>query len=146
MEKQIISNEEATSKILMILSRHVGIEKSLDMGELYTRVFDEPYSHKINHTRRLRTIITALRQKGVPIGSTAAKNGGGYYIVRAGSELDEYCGRLRRAALRKLFMESKLRKISMGELLGQMRLNFCRGSAGTHSSFQAYSNKMGSQF
>ena len=146
MEKSQISNEEATSKILMVLSRHVGIEKALDMGDLYSRVFGEPYTHKINHTRRLRTIITALRQKGVPIGSTAAKNGGGYYIVRAGSELDEYCGRLRRAALRKLFMESKLRKISMGELLGQMRLNFCRGSAGTHSSFQAYSNKMGSQF
>ena len=122
-EKDVISNEEATSKILMILSRHVGIEKALDMGELYSRVFNEPYSHKINHTRRLRTIITALRQKGVPIGSTAAKNGGGYYIVRAGSELDEYCGRLRRAALNKLMMESRLRKISMPELLGQMQLN-----------------------
>ena len=123
MEKSQISNEEAISKILIVLSRHVGTEKALDMGELYSRVFNEPYSHKINHTRRLRTIITALRQKGVPIGSTAAKNGGGYYIVRAGSELDEYCGRLRRAALNKLMMESRLRRISMPELLGQMQLN-----------------------
>ena len=123
MEKSQISNEEATSKILMVLSRHVGEEKAIDMGELYSRVFNEPYTHKINHTRRLRTIITALRRKGVPIGSTAAKNGGGYYLVRAGSELDSYCGRLRRAALNKLSMEAKLRKISMPELLGQMQLN-----------------------
>ena len=123
MEKSQVSNEEGTSKILMILSRHVGEEKAIDMGELYSRVFGESYTHKINHTRRLRTIITALRRKGVPIGSTAAKNGGGYYLVRAGSELDEYCGRLRRAALNKLAMEAKLRKISMPELLGQMQLN-----------------------
>ena len=88
MEKSQVSNEEATSKILMILSRHVGVEKSLDMGSLFERVFDKPYTNKINHTRRLRTIITALRQKGVPIGSTAAKNGVGYYLVSDGSELD----------------------------------------------------------
>ena len=123
MEKNQVSNEEATSKILMILARHVGEEKAIDMGELYSRVFDEPYTHKINNTRRLRTVITALRQKGVPIGSTAAKNGGGYYLVRAGSELDAYCGRLRRAALNKLLMEARLRKISMPELLGQMQMN-----------------------
>jgi len=123
MEKNQVSNEEATSKILMILARHVGEEKAIDMGELYSRVFDEPYTHKINNTRRLRTVITALRQKGVPIGSTAAKNGGGYYLVRAGSELDAYCGRLRRAALNKLAMEARLRKISMPELLGQMQMN-----------------------
>lgn len=129
MEKQIISNEEATSKILMILSRHVGMEKSLDMGSLYERVFDKPYTNKINHTRRLRTIITALRQKGVPIGSTAAQNGGGYYLVRAGSELDEYCGRLRRAALNKLALESKLRKLSLPELLGEMQFNFTAENA-----------------
>ena len=120
--KNQVSNEQATSRLMIELSRHVGIEKALDMGELYSRVFGEPYTHKINHTRRLRTIITALRQKGVPIASTASKNSGGYYIVRAGSELDEYCGRIRRAALRKLFMESRLRKISMPELLGQINL------------------------
>ena len=124
MEKSQVSNEEAISKVLMILSRHVGQERSIDMGELYSRVFGESYTHKINHTRRLRTIITALRQKGIPIGSTAAKNGGGYYLVRAGSELDEYCGRLRRAALNKLALESKLRKLSLPELLGEMQFNF----------------------
>ena len=123
MEKSQVSNEEATSKILLILSQHVGEEKAIDMGELYSRVFNEAYTNKINHTRRLRMVITALRRKGVPIGSTSAKNSGGYYLVRAGSELDAYCRRLRGAALNKLWMEARMRKISMPELLGQMQLN-----------------------
>jgi len=129
MEKSQVSNEQATSRLWFELSKHVGAEKALDMGELYSRVFGEPYTHKINHTRRLRTIITALRKKGAPIASTSSKNCGGYYIVRAGSELDEYCGRLRRAALNKLWMEARLRKISLEELLGQMRLNFSAENA-----------------
>ena len=123
MEKDVISNEEATSKILMILSRHVGEEKTIDMGELYSRVFNEAYTNKINNTRRLRMVITALRRKGVPIGSTSAKNGGGYYLVRSGSELDAYCNRLRKSTLNRLWMEARMRKISMPELLGQMQLN-----------------------
>ena len=123
MEKNRVSNEQAIGRLWFELSKHVGAEKALDMGDLYSRVFGEPYTHKINHTRRLRTIVTALRKKGAPIASTSSKNGGGYYIVRAGSELDVYCGRLRTAALRKLFMESQLRNISMPELLGQMQLN-----------------------
>jgi len=118
-----ISNEEAVARLLMILSRHVGEEKAMDMGELYERVFGIPCSHKINQTRRLRKLITDLRKKGTPIGSTPAQNGGGYYIVRAGSELDAYCSRIRRRALNILDIEAKLRKLAMPELLGQMLMN-----------------------
>lgn len=122
-ETEKMTNDRAISRLLMVLSTHVGIEKAVDMGELYERVFDETFANKINHTRRLRTIVTALRRKGIPIGSVTSKNAGGYYLVRAGSELDEYCSRLRRAALNKLALEARLRKISMPELLGQMQLN-----------------------
>lgn len=118
-----ISNDQAISRLLMVLSRHVGEEKAIDMGVLYERVFEESWENKISDTRRLRTIITALRHQGVPIGSLPSKHGGGYYLVRAGSELDEYCGRLRRSALNKLVIEARLRRISMPELLGQMRMN-----------------------
>ena len=123
MKKQKITEGEAALRLMEILSRHVGEEKAIDMGELYERVFEEPYSHKINHTRALRKLITKLRHKGVPIGSVSKKNAGGYYLVRAGSELDAYCSRLRRRALNALVMEAKLRKLAMPELLGQMQMN-----------------------
>ena len=121
-EKDRMSNEKATSRLLMVLATHVGEENAIDMGELYSRVFKCDYNHKINNTRRLRTIITALRHKAIPIGSRAATTGGGYYLVRAGSELDSYCRRIHRAALNKLEIEAKLRKLAMPELLGQMRI------------------------
>lgn len=123
MKKQKMTEDEAALRLMEILSRHVGEEKAIDMGELYERVYEEPYSHKINHTRTLRKLVTKLRHKGVPIGSVSKRNAGGYYLVRAGSELDAYCSRLRRRALNALVMEAKLRRMAMPELLGQIQLN-----------------------
>jgi len=128
-EKEAMSKEEATSRLLMILSRHVGKEHAVDMERLYERVFGEKVAQKINHTRKLRTLVTVLRNQGIPIGSTSAQTGGGYYLVRAGSELNDYCNRLRRRALNALVMEARLRKIALPELLGQMRLNLTEGGA-----------------
>jgi len=123
MKKVEMTEDEAALRLMEILSRHVGQEKAIDMGELYERVYKEPYSHKINHTRALRSLVTKLRHKGVPIGSVSKRNAGGYYLARAGSELDAYCSRLRRRALNALLMESHLRKMAMPELLGQMQMN-----------------------
>lgn len=121
-DKQI-SFDEAAGRLLMVLTGHVGREHAIGMDDLYTRVFHKPAGHKINSTREVRKLVTALRQKGQPIGSVSSTNGGGYYLIRAGSELDEYCSKLRQAALRKLVMEARLRKLSMPELLGQMQMN-----------------------
>ena len=123
-----ISMHEATARLMMVLSRHVGEEHAIGMDELHERVFGERITHKINHTRKLRTLITTLRRKGIPIGSVSTSTGGGYYLVRAGSELDEYCNRLRRRALNALVMEARLRKIALPELLGQMQMNLEGGN------------------
>ena len=118
-----IGVEQATSRLLEVLTLHVGEEKAIDAGELYSRVYDEKVTNKINHTRAMRKLITALRRKGVPIGSTSAVNGGGYYLCRAGSEVTAFCDRLTRRALTTLGMVAKVKKLSMPELLGQMRMN-----------------------
>lgn len=123
MKKEAMKFDEAAGRVLQVLALHVGREHAIDMGELFTRVFGKAVSHKINESRELRTLITALRRKGIPIGSTSKTNGGGYYLVRASSELDEYCATLRQRALRALVMEARLRKIGMPELLGQMQMN-----------------------
>ncbi len=113
----------ARSRLLMLMPRHIGRSKSIGMGELYERVFGESYDHRINDTKRLRKIVTELRNEGVPICSTSDRFGGGYYLASAGSELADFCEKLREQALRKLAMEAKIRKISLPELIGQLRLD-----------------------
>jgi len=130
MKEAKISIEQATSRLLQVLTRHVGEEKAVDAGTLYAEVYGERVKNKINQTRAMRTLITALRNKGVPIGSTSAQTGGGYYLCRAGSELSAFCDRLTRRALTTLSMVAKVKKMSMPELLGQMKLNMSHRDEG----------------
>jgi hypothetical protein len=118
------SKETLKYRVLSALSGRTGRSRAVDMGELYESVFGETYaSHKINGTRKLRTLITELRREGVPICSVSTASGGGYYLASVGSELDDYCKRVRQRALKLLKMESNLRKISMPKLLHQIQLN-----------------------
>ena len=111
-------------RLMSILSGRTGRSRAVDMGELYEAVFGETYaSHKINGTRKLRQLVTELRSEGVPICSVSTKSGGGYYLASAGSELDDYCRRIRMRALKLLKMESKLRKTALPKLLHQIQLN-----------------------
>lgn len=117
-EKQIFK-----TRILMEIATHVGRAKAIGMGELYERVFKESYAHRINDTRILRRMITELRQEGIAICSAANRNGGGYWLASAGSEVNTYCKKLHTRALSILKMEANIRKISLPELMGQMELD-----------------------
>ena len=130
MKKKKMTEQEMQfrkTRILMIMSGHVGQGKRIGMGELYERVFEETYDHRINDTRRLRRLITELRRDGVAICSVASKNGGGYWLASAGSELETYCKNLRIRAIKILGMESRIRKITMSEMMGQMALELKKG-------------------
>lgn len=116
--------ESRKLRLMSELSGRTGKSKAVDMGELYERVFGEPYSsNKINGTRKLRQLITELRKEGVPICSVSTKDGGGYYLASAGSDLEDYCSRIRSRALKLLKMESDLRKVALPSLLHQIQLN-----------------------
>lgn len=116
--------DEAKGRLFDVLSQHLGKENAVGMDVLHEKIFGEKVLHKINDTKNTRILITALRNQGRAIGSNSSKNGGGYYLPRAGSELDDYCKRIHRQALRKLAMEARIRNISMPELVGQMSINF----------------------
>lgn len=118
-----MNKDEAKARLLAILTRHVGEEKAIGMGELYSQVFGEPWSHRINDTRKLRRLITELRYDGSLIGETRAKTGGGYYLARSVFEMGEFVRRRKREALRKLAMIAAMQRIGLPELLGQMQLN-----------------------
>lgn len=115
--------ERYKSKLLQILTSHIGKSRSIGMAELYEKVFGEPCKNKINEARIIRILITELRKEGVPICSDTDKEGGGYYLASAGSELENYCMRLRIRALKILKMEATLRSTTLPELLGQLALN-----------------------
>jgi hypothetical protein len=110
-------------KTLSILADHSGEHRAIGMAELYEAVFEKEWSNRINDTRRLRTVITSMRNEGVPICSVSNRNGGGYYLASAGSELTEYLRRGEIRALKILARNARIKKIALPEYLGQMKLN-----------------------
>jgi len=131
MKAEKITLKEAKARLLEALYGHIGEEHAIGMDALHEWVFDEKVEHKINDTRKLRTLISALRRNVMTIGSVNSRDGGGYYLIRAASELDEYLVRMyRKPALKKLEMEARLRKIALPELLGQMMMNLGQGENG----------------
>jgi hypothetical protein len=116
-----MKHEEAKARLLEALSRRVGAEKALSMAELFELIYQRPVTDRINDTRQLRKLVTSLRLDGVPIASVSRSDGGGYFLVSAASELDDYLDRLRRRGLRALDLEARLRGVSLSQLLGRMR-------------------------
>lgn len=109
-------------RVQAILMRHVGQSRAIGMGELYREVFGEGWENRINDTRRLRTVITMLRDEGNPICSVSSVEGGGYYIAAAGAELEDYLTRGKRRALSMLGRNARIMRMNLAEYLGQMKL------------------------
>ncbi len=118
-----IDTPEIRAKLLTVLTRHVGETNAISMGELYEAVFGEQWKNKVNDTRKLRLLVNKMRSEGIAICSTTDQNNGGYYLAAAGSEVNDYLRRLERRALKILWRISKIKKVSLPELLGQMRLH-----------------------
>lgn len=122
MESKAKKLDEAKTKVLMAITRHVGASQKIPMTALFERVYGVPWSDKINDTRRLREAVTALRRDGVPILSDASHTSGGYYLASAGSELEAYIGKLKSRALKILRQAAKIKNQTLPEMLGQMSI------------------------
>jgi hypothetical protein len=118
-----IDTQEHRNRLLATLTTHIGATHAIGMAGLYEAVFDRPWDHRINDTRPLRALITKLRQEGVPICSLSNQDGGGYYLASAGSELNDYLRRREIRALKILAMNALIKRKTLPEYLGQMRLN-----------------------
>lgn len=118
-----IDTAENRNKVMTILNQHIGSVNAVSMTELYEAVFERPWSEKINSTRALRHLITAMRDDGMAICSISSKDGGGYYQPAAGSEMLDYLRKMERRALCILKRNSRMKKISLPEYLGQLKLD-----------------------
>ncbi len=123
--------ERLKTPTLAELTNHIGEFNAIGMAELYKAVTGESWDNRINDTRAIRRVITALRREGVPICSSAAQNGGGYYLAAAGSELRGYLRRQKLRALKILARNAKIQKTSLPNYLGQLRLEMEGGDDNT---------------
>lgn len=69
--------------------------------------------------RKLRDFISELREEGVAVCGHPST---GYYIAATADELESTCQFLRARAMHSLVLESRLRKIPLPDLLGQLHL------------------------
>ncbi|WP_198086511.1 hypothetical protein [Variovorax sp. E3] len=70
--------------------------------------------------RRVREFVSALRLQGEQI---CGKPDTGYFMAQSAAELDETCRYLRSRAVSGLLIESRMRRVSMPALLGQLTLS-----------------------
>ena len=122
-EKREIDTAENRNRLKSAMFDHVGEVNAISMTALYEAVFERPWNDRINDTRALRHLITALREDGVPICSTSSQHGGGYYIAAAGSEFIDFLRKTERRALLILMRNARMKKVSLPEYLGQLKLD-----------------------
>lgn len=99
------------SLVITVLARHIGRDNGIGVIELSRQTDLMP--------RQLRSLISYLREEGYAICGTPSH---GYYIAANAAELEESCQFLRGRAMHSLKLESRLRKIPLPDLIGQLHL------------------------
>jgi len=98
-------------KVLALLQKHVGKERGIRVDSIAT-LLGMP-------ERLVRIRITELREEGIAICATPVT---GYFIAASPDEIEEVCQFLHSRAMHSLHLVSRLRKIPLPDLLGQLHL------------------------
>jgi predicted esterase YcpF (UPF0227 family) len=97
--------------VLTVLTRHIGKGNGISVKQLEQQTDMLP--------RLIRRHISDLREEGHAVCGTPAD---GYYIAANADELEHTCEFLRGRAMHSLMLESRLRKIPLTDLIGQLHL------------------------
>jgi biotin operon repressor len=97
--------------VLVILEKHQGHLNGITAEQLALQLGVEK--------RQVRHLVTELRLEGRAV---CGQPKTGYFIAATGEDVENTCAFLRSRAMHSLMLESRLRKLTLGELLGQMRL------------------------
>lgn len=106
------------AQVLTELSHHIGKEAGIHVRDLVARITGQILPNEPME-RRVRQIVTELRMDGAHI---CGHPSSGYYMAETPEELEQTLQFLRSRALSSLTLESRMRRISMPELLGQLNL------------------------
>lgn len=99
------------TKLQTVLTKHIGRGNGINVQALAGQLGIL--------ARQVRVLVTELRQDGVAVCGTPRH---GYYIAGTAEELEETCQFLRRRALHSLTLESRLRRVPLADLVGQLHL------------------------
>jgi biotin operon repressor len=100
-----------TTALLNRLQQHQGAANGIT-AEALAAVLDTTKRH-------IRTLVSELRLEGIAVCGHPKT---GYFIAANDAEIEDTCKFLRSRALHSLTLESRLRKVTLPDLLGQMRL------------------------
>ena len=101
------------TQLLNLLARHQGAEAGIDARRLAGELGVPP--------RQLRRLISRCRDEdGVAISGNPSTV---YYMAVTPEELQQSCAFLEHRALHSLRLLSRMKKVSLPELLGQLKLN-----------------------
>ncbi|MGD0020798.1 MAG: hypothetical protein ABSC54_00700 [Smithellaceae bacterium] len=110
------------NKLLAELAMRICKVNAISMTELFEVVYERPWHDRVNDTRDIRRLTAKMRKEGIPICSTSTRNGGGYYLAAAGSELADFLKKRKLKALSMLQDNAKIMKISLPNYMGQIKL------------------------
>lgn len=114
-------------RALAVLQRHVGKANAITMTRLTAAVQggDVVPSQRYEESRIVRSIISQLRADGHPIAHHNGR-GGGYFWAANEAELAETAAWFRARAMSAFRQEANLKRISLTELVEQLRLDIER--------------------
>lgn len=98
-------------QLLAELQKHIGESNGITAQDLGRALGCGP--------REVRVLISILRLEGIAICGTPAH---GYYIAANAEELQQTCDFLHSRAMTSLLLSSRMQKLPMADLLGQLRL------------------------
>lgn len=106
-------------RVLAELQNRLGRDNGIHVRDLVARITGQAAPAPALE-RRVRECVSALRLQGEQI---CGKPDTGYFMAASAAELDETCRYLRGRAVSGLLIESRLRRVSMPALLGQLALS-----------------------
>lgn len=100
------------NQVLNALATHQGRDQGVSAKDLAARLGVPP--------RHLRKFISELREQGLAI---CGRPHTGYFMAVTPEDLQESCSFLEHRAIHSLRLLSRMKKVSLPDLLGQLRLN-----------------------
>jgi hypothetical protein len=120
-----LEREQAKSRLLLTMTRHIGKSRAIGAGELFEKVFLRPYQgNKMTGCRELRKLIEEVKYgpEAVFIAASCCTIRPGYYLPATDSERREYVARQEKKLKKGIGRLARLNQQNAGDYAGQLAL------------------------